>query len=77
MIDLYLGGTKNNPSNVFKWTSGAPLAYSNWYPGEPNNFEGKENCMAMRLDLDGKWNDFDCDQKVKKHWVMCELVFTF
>ena len=40
--------------NKFKWISGGPLAYTNWNPGEPNNW-GDED--YAELTTTGGWND--------------------
>ena len=74
--NMFLGATMDNPEKAFQWNTGAPLAYKNWFEGEPNNKKGKEFCLQMRLDKDGQWNDFDFNS-VKKQWAMCELVFPF
>ena len=36
--------------------SGQPLAFSNWYHGEPNNL-GNEDCVHVYTYAGGKWND--------------------
>jgi len=39
----------------FEWCSGAPLNYTNWFPGQPNNFNGaQDHCEMLK---DGTWND--------------------
>lgn len=38
----------------FVWSSGEPVIYTNWNPGEPNNYRG-EDCAVMNAG-DG-WND--------------------
>ena len=40
--------------NKFKWISGETLTYTNWNPGEPNNW-GDED--YAELTTTGKWND--------------------
>ena len=44
-----------------KWfwaTSRKPVSdFTFWKPGEPNNFEGREDCMQID---GGTWNDQDC-----------------
>ena len=39
----------------FTWQSGAPLVYSNWMPGEPNDQNGEDH--VLMLDGVGRWND--------------------
>ncbi|XP_034994324.1 mannose-binding protein isoform X1 [Zootoca vivipara] len=52
----------------FVYLNGAPLRYTNWKQGEPNNYGNKEDCVAV-LD-DGLWNDLDCERKTL---IVCEL----
>jgi hypothetical protein len=47
--DVALEGT-------FVWTSGEPVTYTNWSPGEPNNSGGAENYVEM-FGSNGMWND--------------------
>ncbi len=35
-----------------------PFDYSNWSSGEPNNYNGIEDCVTMGTN--GLWNDVDC-----------------
>lgn len=46
--------------NNWKWTDGSKRDYSNWSPGEPNNYKG-EDCVHIDANrADGEWNDRDC-----------------
>ncbi len=62
---------RHTEGNWRKWNSGAPVMYSNWRSGEPNNnahHPGEpENCGEMNYR--GKWNDEQCN---KKRWFVCE-----
>lgn len=42
------------------WLDGRPAMYTRWAAGEPNDFEGLEDC-AVLYDL-GEWNDLPCGQ---------------
>lgn len=42
---------------TFIWDGGAPLNYTNWNPGEPNNFLGIED--GTEIHTDGQWNDIN------------------
>lgn len=39
----------------FQWVNGDPLTYTNWYAGQPNNYNNSQHCVEL-LD-DGQWND--------------------
>lgn len=39
----------------FEWSTGNPLSYSNWYPGQPSNEQGFQDYVAMLSN--GLWND--------------------
>ena len=48
----------------YTWTDGSPLSHTNWGPGEPNNHDGRENCVEMMSSPNGTvswWNDLNCD----------------
>ncbi|WP_423055601.1 peptidoglycan DD-metalloendopeptidase family protein [Acetobacterium carbinolicum] len=52
-IQYFIGGSRNNGN--FVWSTGESLSYTNWSPGEPNNFNNNENCISIFES--GKWND--------------------
>ncbi|XP_041081668.1 putative C-type lectin domain family 20 member A [Polyodon spathula] len=58
-------GLFNEP---WKWSrQGDNYTFHNWNREEPNNFEGKEKCVAIGLWdslhlLRGEWNDVDCSR---------------
>ena len=39
------------------WSSGEPVTYTNWAPGEPNNWLGVEDIAVMNWGSAGSWND--------------------
>ncbi|MBI5418442.1 PEP-CTERM sorting domain-containing protein [Candidatus Poribacteria bacterium] len=41
----------------FEWVSGEPVTYTNWYPGEPNDYLWGEDWGHMNWEYTGKWND--------------------
>lgn len=65
--DIYDGnywiGLCRSHEGGFEWTDGTPLtpsSYSNWFPGEPNDLSGTENCVHVSSVLNDQWNDTDC-----------------
>ncbi|XP_005407925.1 PREDICTED: pulmonary surfactant-associated protein A [Chinchilla lanigera] len=58
-IYTYLGLTEGHTPGDFYYLDGAPMNYTNWYPGEPRG-RGKEKCVEMYSD--GTWNDRNCLQ---------------
>ena len=53
----------------FVWSDGSPVEYENWGNGEPNNYNGIENCAEGFLNADPLrgWNDLACDSP--RHWI--------
>nr|XP_020506487.1 macrophage mannose receptor 1-like [Labrus bergylta] len=58
-------GLKHNPTEGgYSWSDGTALSHTNWGPGEPNNHEGREECVEMVSTTNGTfswWNDLNCD----------------
>uniref|UniRef100_A0A4W2DXX3 Pulmonary surfactant-associated protein A n=1 Tax=Bos indicus x Bos taurus TaxID=30522 RepID=A0A4W2DXX3_BOBOX len=54
----YLGLVEGPTAGDFYYLDGAPVNYTNWYPGEPRG-RGKEKCVEIYTD-DGLWNDISC-----------------
>ncbi len=55
---LWIGMSDQVSEGSFVWSSGEPVGYSNWAPGEPNNAGGAEDYGHMwSAYADGRWND--------------------
>ena len=50
----HLGGIRDG--DTWRWITGEPWSYINWYPGEPNNLNGIEIYLATWV-IPGTWND--------------------
>jgi len=51
----YIGLNDAIDEGQFTWTCGEPLSYTNWYPGQPNNFNGIQDYVELLSN--GQWND--------------------
>jgi len=68
---FWTAGKRSNSKFVWKMNQAIsyPLTYTNWHKGEPNNFDGDENCIHLFYS-ELLWNDIDC----KLHLCfICEL----
>uniref|UniRef100_A0A8C7Q4F0 C-type lectin domain-containing protein n=1 Tax=Oncorhynchus mykiss TaxID=8022 RepID=A0A8C7Q4F0_ONCMY len=48
----------------YHWSDATPVSHTNWGHGEPNNHEGREDCVEMVSNTNGTsswWNDLNCD----------------
>ncbi|XP_066301808.1 alpha-N-acetylgalactosamine-specific lectin-like [Branchiostoma lanceolatum] len=72
LISLYKSVDENAPfwiglhdqleEGSFQWVDGSALGtFTSWAPGEPNNFDGIEDCAVYVPNLKDKWNDGSCD----------------
>jgi gliding motility-associated-like protein len=55
---IWIGYSDAVTEGSYVWYDGAPLSYSNWAPGEPNDAGGVEDCTQIYPD--GSWNDLNC-----------------
>lgn len=64
-MDTWIGLSDRAIEGTFVWDDGAPLAFSNWHAGEPNNggADGfQEDCAIIAGARVGKqWDDRPCD----------------
>lgn len=55
---IWIGFSDEVQEGNFVWYDQAPVTYTNWAPGEPNN-QGNEDCTQIYAD--GLWNDLPCN----------------
>lgn len=71
---VFLGGNDLGEEGVFYWHStGVRLAYAHWQSGQPDNWKGIEDCVAL-VNIPGwNWvaNDGSCESV---HYFVCENV---
>lgn len=56
---MWIGATDIDTERSFKWVDGTAMDYTNWIAGQPNNYQGNEDCMFIR---DDGWGDGSCSQ---------------
>jgi len=57
---LWIGLRRTRAHGPFeRWTAGDKLGYTNWNPGEPNDWGGGEECTHI-LNWSSRWNDIAC-----------------
>uniref|UniRef100_A0A8C1NTK1 Galactose-specific lectin nattectin-like n=1 Tax=Cyprinus carpio TaxID=7962 RepID=A0A8C1NTK1_CYPCA len=68
----WLGGYDCVKEGTWLWSDGSKLNIEIWAPEQPDNYNGKENCLGMNQYPSNNWNDYSCaDEKpfvcVKKY----------
>jgi hypothetical protein len=58
-VNFWLGASDQLQEGRVLWTGGAPLAFSNWGRGQPDDFQGREDCVIKTMPV-GSWNDLPC-----------------
>ncbi len=51
----YIGLSDHVTEGQFQWVNGDPLTYTNWYAGQPNDFNQNQDYVEMLNN--GEWND--------------------
>ena len=66
-VDYWIGLNDIDTPGSFQWTSGEPLSYTHWAPGEPN--QSNFDAVYTRA-LDGWWHDYPTGSS---WWAIAEL----
>nr|CAI5840806.1 unnamed protein product [Callosobruchus analis] len=72
---IWTSGRRYDNGNKWIWeATGQPVHYTNWRPGQPDNFGGIENCLELVYlpNMPGqiKWNDGACNNTDR--YLICE-----
>ncbi|XP_021340906.1 low affinity immunoglobulin epsilon Fc receptor-like [Mizuhopecten yessoensis] len=73
--DVWLDATEEWHNGEFQWSStGTAIRYTNWVPGEPNNYGNvPEQCVEYGETYGWQWNDAPCNERRSTiHKVICE-----
>jgi C-type mannose receptor len=67
-VDIWLGATDAAVEGKFQWADRYPWSYTSWAPGEPNNADSSEHCLAAICGPTNTisrtlWNDASCSRR--------------
>lgn len=74
---VWVGANDLADEGNFHWhATGKRIRYANWNPGQPDNWDSRENCVEVGINTIGylyawRWNDDDCKTL---HYFACEDV---
>jgi hypothetical protein len=57
--EMWIGLSDTVTEGTFEWVTGEPLAIEVWAANQPDNANGKENCVEV-TGVASRWNDHDC-----------------
>ena len=71
---IWIGFNDETTEGTFEWYDQAPVTYTNWAPGEPNN-SGDEDCVQIYPGggNPGTWNDLACNSANAKSIIEVNL----
>ncbi len=59
-VFLWVGMSDVAEEEKWEWVDGSGVSYTNWAPGEPNNYANDEDCLEIGYYASGAWNDNAC-----------------
>ena len=60
-VDAWIGLSDSASEGDFEWVDGTTPGFTRWYPGEPNDYAGAEDCVGVNFGQTGAWNDWGCE----------------
>ncbi|XP_051821057.1 C-type lectin domain family 4 member K-like [Antechinus flavipes] len=74
----WIGLNDKHIEDTWTWVDGtvydAEKSKGFWMPGQPTNYQGKEDCVEMKMEALTSWNDENCELKYK---FICESPLGF
>ncbi|XP_016520470.1 type-2 ice-structuring protein-like isoform X2 [Poecilia formosa] len=58
--EAWIGGSDGQETNIWLWSDGSPMTYTNWCPGQPNNALTLQHCIQMNYSKKKCWDDVKC-----------------
>ncbi|MCG8418969.1 MAG: CotH kinase family protein [Proteobacteria bacterium] len=59
----WIGLNDRDREDAFVWSSGAPVEFTYWARGEPDNDACNQDCAALKEKGRGRWHDTHCAQR--------------
>ncbi|XP_062266566.1 lactose-binding lectin l-2-like [Platichthys flesus] len=60
----WIGLSDIHKEGSWMWSDGCAVNFTFWFPGEPNNNQGREHCGHNNSGTDKKWNDKPCNDPI-------------
>ena len=58
---IWIGLNDISKEGHYQWIDGSgKLKFATWHAGDPNDYQGVENCIVMLANAQGNWADIDC-----------------
>uniref|UniRef100_A0A3Q4AGM8 C-type lectin domain-containing protein n=1 Tax=Mola mola TaxID=94237 RepID=A0A3Q4AGM8_MOLML len=67
--DAWIGMTDSVEEGTWMWVDGSPVTITFWRPGQPNSYQGDQDCGEVLQTEGGHWNDYSCS--TEQIWI-CE-----
>nr|XP_054767888.1 echinoidin-like [Lytechinus pictus] len=70
---VWMGLHDRGTEDSYEWIDGTELDYTNWAPGQPNNYQ-EQDCSMFRLEDDEYYyHDVACDDNIRVEAFICKI----
>eukprot|EP00092_Neocalanus_flemingeri_P006940 GFUD01007492.1.p1 GENE.GFUD01007492.1~~GFUD01007492.1.p1 ORF type:complete len:215 (+),score=29.58 GFUD01007492.1:78-722(+) len=61
--NIWIGANDKVVEGLWTWSDGSAWKFADWQVGQPNSYEGDEDCGYLWASKDGKWADAPCSSR--------------